>query len=219
MSKVVIFGIRDFAELAYYYLTHDSNHQVCAFCVNEEYLPDQKEFFGLPVVSLEQVETVFSPQEYCFFAPMSGHKMNRSRAAIYHEIKRKGYTCISYISSKVSRFNNTIGENCFILEDNTLQPFTNIGNNVVLWSGNHIGHHGRIHDHVMFTSHVVMSGHCIVEPYSFFGVNATLRDGITIAEGSLIAMSASVTASTEPWNIYKGVPAKKTGVSSKDINF
>ncbi|WP_245213936.1 hypothetical protein [Rhodoferax sp. AJA081-3] len=64
---------------------------------------------------------------------------------------------------------NEIGENCFILEDNTLQPFTKIGNNVILWSGNHIGHHGEIHDHVTFTSHVVMSGHCSIGPYSFLG--------------------------------------------------
>jgi acetyltransferase-like isoleucine patch superfamily enzyme len=74
-----------------------------------------------------------------------------------------------------------------------------------------------IKDHVLFTSHVVLSGHCIVESYSFFGVNATIRDGLHIAEGSLIAMGACVIRDTEPWGIYKGNPAKKGEGSSKDL--
>ncbi|RZK16425.1 MAG: sugar O-acyltransferase, partial [Flavobacterium sp.] len=102
-----------------------------------------------------------------------------------------------------------IGDNCFILEDNTIQPFTSIGNNVVLWSGNHIGHHGMIKDHVSFTSHVVMSGHCVIEENCFLGVNATLRDGINLAKGTLVAMAAAITKNTEEWGVYVGNPAKK----------
>ena len=66
----------------------------------------------------------------------------------------------------------TVGENSFILEANTLQPFVNIGNDVVLWSGNHIGHHSIISDHVFFTSHVVLSGNCVVGSNCFLGVNS-----------------------------------------------
>jgi sugar O-acyltransferase (sialic acid O-acetyltransferase NeuD family) len=151
---------------------------------------------------------------------MSEQGMNRQREEVYLRIKALGYSMISYVSSKATVFPHAeIGENCFILEDNTIQPFTPIGNNVVLWSGNHIGHHGIIKDHVFFTSHVVLSGHCTVEPYCFFGVNATIRNALTIAEGSLISMSASVVKDTEPWGIYKGVPAKKARVSSKDLKF
>jgi len=140
---------------------------------------------------------------------MTARGMNRMRENIYNQAKAKGYKLISYVSSKATRFNNEIGENCFILEDNTLQPFTNIGNNVVLWSGNHIGHHGIIKDHVFFTSHIVLSGHCVVEPYCFFGVNATIRDYMHLAEGTLVGMSASVTKNTEAWGVYIGNPAKK----------
>ena len=43
------------------------------------------------------------------------------------------------------------GDNCFILEDNTIQPFVRIGNNVTLWSGNHIGHDSVIDDHCFIT--------------------------------------------------------------------
>jgi acetyltransferase-like isoleucine patch superfamily enzyme len=145
--------------------------------------------------------------------------MNLPREKVYLDIKAKGYPLISYVSSKATVCHNQIGENCFILEDNTLQPFTTIGNNVVLWSGNHIGHHGVIKDHVCFTSQVVLSGHCIVEPYCFFGVNATIRDGLTIAEGTFVAMAAAVVKNTEAWGVYRGNPAEKAKLSSKDLKF
>ena len=220
MAKVIIFGVQDFAQLAKFYLQHDSEHEVVAFSVHEPYLPEGRTFEGLPVVAFESVEQRYPPSDFRFFAPMSPSHMNKLRETVYHQIRQKGYEMISYVSSKATVFPEAIiGDNCFILEDNTIQPFTSIGNNVVLWSGNHIGHHGIIKDHVSFTSHVVLSGHCVVESFSFFGVNATIRDGIHIAEGSFIAMSAAVTKDTEPWGVYKGNPAKKSETLSKDLEF
>ena len=207
-NKVVVFGINDLAELTHWYLTNDSNYEIVAFTVNEEYM-SVTEFKGLPVVPFEELEKLYPPTEYLFFAPMTGTKMNNNRKRIYEEGKKKGYNYISYISSKATICGNKIGENCFILEDNTLQPFTEIGNNVVMWSGNHIGHHGKIEDHVFFTSHVVLSGHCHVKERAWFGVNSTIRDGLTIGEGSLIAMGAVITKSTEQDGLYMGAPAKK----------
>ncbi|GAB3568157.1 acetyltransferase [Spirosoma luteolum] len=199
----------DTAELAHFYLTHDSEHEVAAFTVSRDYMNEQTSFKGLPLVAFEDVQDLFSPREYKFFAPMTGRNMNRNREKIYLDAKAKGYEFISYISSKATLFGNEIGENCFILEDNTIQPFTTIGNNVVLWSGNHIGHHGRINDHVFFTSHVVMSGHCTIGSYSFFGVNSTIRDYLNIAQGTFLAMASAVYKDTEEWGVYLGNPGKK----------
>lgn len=217
IKKVIIFGTQDFAELAHYYLKTDSDYEVVAFCVNKIYMPSQNELLGLPIVAFENVNEIYPPGDYNFFAPMSPTKMNKDREKVYFEIKEKGYSLISYISSKATLFQNEIGDNCFVLENNTIQPFTKIGNNVVLWSGNHIGHHSEIKDHVMFTSHVVLSGHCMVESYCTLGVNATIRDGITLKEGTFVAMGASVIKSTEAWGLYKGSPAVKSEKSTKEL--
>ena len=211
MAKVVIFGLLDTAELAHYYLEHDSEHEVVAFTVNKAYKTADT-FRGLPVVDFEDIETTYPKEDYSLFAPMTAKKMNTLREEVYHKGKSLGYHFISYISSKATIFDNAIGENCFILEDNTIQPFTKIGNNVVLWSGNHIGHHGEIKDHVFFTSHVVMSGHCVIESNCFFGVNATIRDYSYLAKGTLLSMGACLTKqTTEEWGVYVGSPAKKLG--------
>jgi hypothetical protein len=68
MAKIIVFGVLDTAELAHYYLTHDSEHEVVAFAVNRQYI-EQDTFHSLPVVAFEDVETIFPPSEYHFFAP------------------------------------------------------------------------------------------------------------------------------------------------------
>lgn len=220
MADVVIFGVKDFASLAHFYLRHDSPHRVVAFTVHREFLPDSREFEGLPVVPFEELEERFPPDRVSAFAPMSHRKMNRVRREIFEAFKSRGYPLLSYVSSRATKFpEGKIGENCFVLEDNTIQPFATIGDNVVVWSGNHIGHHSAVRDHVFITSHVVISGHCDVGAHSFLGVNATLKDQVTLGEGTLIGMSAIITKNTEPWSLYKADQTRASKVSSADIDF
>ena len=142
MAKVIIFGIEDFASLAHFYLKNDSPHEIVAFSVGEKFLPKVQEFEGLPIVPFEGVEKSFSPNDYCFFAPMSYRKMNRLRSQVYIGIKSKGYKMINYInSSAVIAQETKIGDNCFILERVVIQPFVEIGNNVMIWSGSQVSHH------------------------------------------------------------------------------
>jgi sugar O-acyltransferase (sialic acid O-acetyltransferase NeuD family) len=220
MADVVIFGVKDFASLAHFYLKHDSPHKVVAFTVHREYLPAPAEFEGLPVIPFEEIQDRFPPEQVSAFAPLSHRKMNRLREGVYNELRSKGYPLISYVSSRATLFPGTpIGDNCFILEDNTIQPFVTIGDNTVIWSGNHIGHHSVIGSHVFITSHVVISGHCHIGEHCFLGVNATLKDQITLAEGTLIGMGANITKSTEPWSLYKADATKASKISSADIDF
>lgn len=214
MKKVIIFGCEQFAQLANYYLTETPNeYDIIAFTVHKDYRNNDT-IFNKPLIDFENIENIYPPSEYYLFAPMSGKGLNKIREKIYNEGKEKGYEFISYISKYARVFTKNIGENCFILENNIIQPFTQIGNNCVLWSGNHIGHHSIIKDHVFITSHVVISGNCIIEKYCWLGVNSTLKNNLKINEGSLISMSACVLKDTDPYFIYIGVPAKPKGISN-----
>lgn len=218
MAKVVLFGLRDVAELAHYYLTHDSEHEIVAFCVTQEYLPENKRHKSLPVVDLSDVEKIYPPNEFSFFAPLSPAKMNTLREELYYKIKNKGYNFISYVSSKVQMFNTEIGENCFIQEGNTFHPFSKVGNNVMIWSDNTLAHHCDIKDHVTITSNVVVGGNCIIEENSFLGLSSTIRNGITIKKATLVGMATLISKNTEEWSVYMGNPAKKIGKNiSKSI--
>lgn len=216
MNKLIIFGDKDLAQLANFYINIEKKYEIECFTVHKKYLSKQT-FCDKPVVPFEDIENKFSPKEYKMFAPLTGVKMNTVRTDIYKEGKNKGYEFISYVSPKSTNFASKIGENCFIFEDNTLQPFTEIGNNVVLWSGNHIGHHSIIRDNVFFTSHVVLSGHCNVGENSWFGVNSTIRDYTKIGKYSLIAMGSLITKNTDENGFYMGNPAKKQEKASLEV--
>jgi sugar O-acyltransferase (sialic acid O-acetyltransferase NeuD family) len=150
--------------------------------------------------------------------PISFKQMNRLRAARYEEAKAWGYRFVSYVSSKATTWPGfTCGDNCFILEDNTIQPFVHIGNDVVMWSGNHIGHHSVIKDHVTITSQVVVSGHCTIGPYCFLGVNATIRDETVVAEGTLVGAGAVILRDTKKWELYKAEPTKPAQIRSDQL--
>jgi sugar O-acyltransferase (sialic acid O-acetyltransferase NeuD family) len=213
MSKVIIFGNKDFAQLAHFYLENDSPHKVSGFTLDREYIHESS-FLNLPVIDFENIEKSYPPDEYMLFIPMSPMKVNQIRAQKYLEAKKKGYSLISYVSSKASYYNTPVGDNCFILENNVIQPFCKIGNNVMMWSGNHIGHHSIINDHCFFTSHVVVSGHVTVGEYSFFGVNATLRDGIDIGKSSVIGAGALILENTEEHGVYPGIKTEKSKIPS-----
>lgn len=207
-KKLIIIGTGETAHLAYEYFTHDSEYEVIAFSVNKEYLKEN-EFLSLPVVAFEDVEKHYPASDYFAFVALAGTHLNRDRTKMYKKTKDKGYKIASYISTKAFVWHNvSIGENCFILEDNTLQPFTTVGNNVVMWSGNHLGHRSVINDNCFITSHCVISGFCEVGEYSFLGVNCTVADTVKIAKDNFIAMGAAVTKSTEENKMYAGLPAK-----------
>lgn len=201
MSNVVIFGTGSFAQVAHFLLTHDSDHEVVAFTVNESHLAEQ-ELMGLPVVAFEEIERQFPPDAFTMLVAVGYKDVNKLRATFYAEAKSKGYELISYISSKCTFWGETVGDNCFIFEDNTIQPFVQIGNNVVMWSGNHIGHHAAIGDHCFVASHVVVSGHVSVGSYSFLGVNATIRDNISIGEACIIGAGALIMKSTADYSVH-----------------
>ncbi|HEV7699983.1 MAG TPA: acetyltransferase [Pyrinomonadaceae bacterium] len=207
-QQLIIIGDGETAELAYEYFTHDSPYTVAGFAVESAY-KTKDEFFGLPVVDLEEIEAHYPPAEYDAFAAISYTQLNRVRERLFNALKAKGYTCASYVSSRAFVWHNVeIGENCFIFENNVIQYKVKIGNNVVLWSGNHIGHQSVIRDNVFISSHVVVSGYCDVGEYSFLGVNSSVANDVVIARDNLIAMGAVIHKSTEPRKIYKGNPAR-----------
>lgn len=207
-KKVVIFGTGDVGELAHFYFTRDSPYEVVAFSADGKYI-EAKEFLGLPLVPFERIEELYPPGEFSMFVALSYKNVNKGRAEKYYEAKRKGYELVSYVCTKSVYWDDlSIGDNCFIFENQTIQPFVKIGNNVTMWSGNHIGHSSVIGDHCFITSHVVVSGHVTIEPYCFLGVNCTIRDGITIAKECVIGAGATVVKNTEPGGVYIGKAAE-----------
>ena len=152
------------------------------------------------------------------FVALSYARMNKLRAEKYDRAKRNGYELASYVSSRCSFLtDHPVGDNCFILEDNTIQPFVQIGSDVTLWSGNHIGHDAVIEDHCFLASHIVVSGYVRIRNNCFIGVNATLRNSITIAPETLIGAGAVIMKDTVEKGVYLPQRAKLFEKQSDEI--
>jgi len=217
-KKVVIFGTGDYAQVADAYLSEDSPHEVVAFTVNREYLQGS-ELSRRPVVAFEELETLFPPGEFAMLVAIGFSGVNRARADICRQCKERGYELISYVCSRATTWSDLyVGENTFVFEDNVIQPFVKIGNNVVLWSGNHIGHHVVIGDNCFITSHVVISGGTEIGHSCFLGVNATIRDHITIAPSTVIGAGAIIMKNTEEEDVYIAPRTEKSGRKSSELN-
>jgi sugar O-acyltransferase (sialic acid O-acetyltransferase NeuD family) len=215
MAKIIIFGTQDIAQLANFYFTSDSKHEVVAFAVNEKYLKI-KEFEGKPVVAFETIIETYPPSAYMMFVAMSYKNLNKLRTEKYLEAKAKGYQLVSYVSSACTFLSSfDVGDNSLILENNTIQPYVKIGSNVIIWSGNHIGHHSVIDDHSFISSHVVISGRCHIKSGCFLGVNSTIANNIVIEKNCIIGSGAVITAGTEEDAVY--VPPKTVKLNKKSF--
>ena len=218
MADLVIFGTGDIARLAHHYFSTDSPHRVVAFTVDAAY-KTADQFQGLPVVPFDEVRAAFPPAAHHMFVAMSYAKMNQVRAAKYAAAKALGYELASYVSSRCSFLSQfPHGDNCFVLEDNTVQPFVTLGSNVTLWSGNHIGHDAVIGDHCFVSSHVVISGHVHVGTHCFLGVNSTIRNNVTLGDHTLVGAGALIMKNTAPHSVYVATRTDKFGKTSDQVD-
>ena len=188
MKKLIIFGNGEFASIAKYYF---SERKIESFCIDDKFLKE-KNFEGLPLIGHSELLKI-DKNEYDIFVALSYKKMNEVRKKKYLELKTLGYKFASFIhnSSYVSDFAK-IGENCFILENQTIQRNVQIGNNVFMWSSNHIGHNSKVGDHNYISSHVIISGNCEIGNSCFFGVNSSVKDFTKIGNSCLISMGADI---------------------------
>jgi sugar O-acyltransferase (sialic acid O-acetyltransferase NeuD family) len=219
VSDVVLFGLGDFARVARVYLAEDSPHEVVAFTANERYI-ENGELDGLPVVPFEGLVETHPPQQCSMFVAIGFSGVNRARREVYEQCKQLGYELITYVNSRATYWGELqIGDNCFVFEENVIQPNVRIGNDVILWSGNHIGHDSTIEDHVFIASHAVVSGNVTIGESSFVGVNATFRDAITVAPRCIIGAGALIMKDTAEGAVYSVRGTEPLDKKSWDLNF
>lgn len=207
-TELVIIGDGETAELAHDYFVNDSTYIVVGFSAEQAYMR-HKTLLGLPVVAFEEIEHVFDPQKVAAFVAVSYTRFNRLRSRLFNLAKAKGYRLCSYISPQATIGSNVeIGENCFILENVTIQRSAKIGDNVIIWSGSSIAHQSIVKANVFVASHVAVSGFCKIGENSFLGVNSCTVDCIKIARDCIVGAGAVVVQDTTEGRVYVGNPAK-----------
>lgn len=215
-KKLLIFGNDIMGKLMHYYFSRDSEYQVVAFTVDEKY-KNADSYLGLPIVSFENIETSFSPNEYCVFIAIGPSKMNTNREAKFREAKNKGFQCANYISPNAS-CNSEIGENNFIGDMAVINPFVKIGNNNLIW------------EHCIVSADSIIENNCYLSPNSSVGTFATIKNNsivgagsvvktsVIVAEKTLIGASCYISTNTKPMGVYGEKNSILYGCISDKIN-
>jgi sugar O-acyltransferase (sialic acid O-acetyltransferase NeuD family) len=215
MARVVVFGCGQGADTAFRYLSRDSPHEICAFTVDAAFMGEAS-FHGRPVVDYESVVERYPPDVYEMFVPLGFQRMNGLRAAKYLDAKAKGYRFISYVNSRHYSLEGVkVGENCFILDHQIFNLDVSIGDNVTIWSGNHIGDRTSIGNHVWISSHVTLSGDVEVGDWCFLGVNASVSNRVRLAPRTFVGASVLIGQDTVEGGVYVAPSPKVVPMSSE----
>ena len=213
-KKLIIVGDSAFAEIAHEYFEADSEYEVVGFSVERSFLK-RNQMRGLPVIAFEDLELHFDSTTHYIYVATVYTQLNRLRTRLAIAAKTKGYKLASYVSSKAFVWRNVeLGEHCFIFENNTIQPFVKIESNVVVWSGNHIGHHSTIRRNCFISSQVVISGFCEIGENSFLGVNSTLANNIEIGKDNWIGPNITIMRSTDSGSLFKAEQPEVAKISA-----
>ncbi len=218
-KSLLIVGTGPFAQVAALYFEEFGGYQVIGFACHDRFRTSEK-IYGKDLFAIEDLPSSLAPSNVEVFVAIGYGKMNSMREAVFKEFENLGYKFSSFVHPNVKIWPGSfIGRNVFVFEDNTIQPFTSIGDNSILWSGNHIGHHSAIGSHCFISSHVVISGNCKVGKNVFIGVNATLHDGLNIGDFCLIGAGAVISKDTKEREVYVPVSTKPFPKTSDQIGF
>jgi sugar O-acyltransferase (sialic acid O-acetyltransferase NeuD family) len=213
----VIFGVGELGQLAHYYFTHDSSRTIAGFAVDPDYTAAES-IGGLPLVSFDRITDRFPPSDYDCFVAIGYTALNAARADKCARLKALGYNLASYVSTRASVWPDLIvGDNCFIMEGNVIQPFVRIGNNVIIWANSLISHHVQIGDNVFIASEVTISGGVTIEDNCFIGVNATIRERVNIGRNCIVGAGALILKEARAEAAYMATETKDSGIPSKRL--
>lgn len=173
-ARAIVFGTGNFARVLAHYLSHD----LSAFVVDEPFRATPT-LLGKPVLVWSEI----GPADGPLFAAVGYSNRNRNREAVFARARAAGFRQPGL---------GGVNEGTFVFPGVILEPYVEIGVNVVLWAGAHVAHDTVIGDHVFVSPQATIGGNCRIGERSFIGLNATLRDGITIGAECIIGAGAVV---------------------------
>jgi sugar O-acyltransferase (sialic acid O-acetyltransferase NeuD family) len=215
-KKIVLFGAGQGADTARRYFESDTPHRIVGHIVDRAFLPAGRGTTALPTAAVEDAIATFPPESVLAFVALGAEDMNSLRVEKYALLKRLGYRFATYVhSSNLVADRCQIGENCLILENQSINFDTVIGNNVVIWSGCQIGDRSRIGDHVFMASHVVVNGDVVVGERCFLGSNANISDGAKLGARSFIGGNALISGDTREDSVHIVEATPAAGIDSR----
>lgn len=216
MKKILIAGNAITAEIICAYLSRDARYQVVGLAVDDAYA-SQGGVEGYTTVGLSEAVRAFPPDTHSVIMAMGYNDLNRTREAMFTQLKALGYNVETYIHPDAGVYTNRpLGEGCVVLPGAVIEPNAQIGANTMVWSNVTVAHHSSVGDHCWLGAGTVISGQAKVLHNTFLGVNCTVVNDVTVGEFNIIGAAAMVSRSTAPSSVHLARSAEPFRYSSQD---
>ena len=111
--------------------------------------------------------------------------------------------------SAVIADNAELGEGIQVVGGVVINPFAEVGCDVILNTSCTVDHDCRIGDHAFLGPGVHLGGEVEVGEMVLLGLGAIVLPGAKIGEGAVVGAGAVVTKDVEAWTMVVGVPARR----------
>jgi sugar O-acyltransferase (sialic acid O-acetyltransferase NeuD family) len=200
MKDLYIFGVASFAEMAHYYFATEGDQKVVGFVVDDQ-MVEETRFCGKPIIPKSEFLQSLPASRASIFVAIGYSNRGRSRLAIIEQFAKRGYGFASFVSKNAYLASGNAGvstNHVFILENNVVQAFSSVARDVVMWSGNHLGHHSILEQGVFISSHVAVASGTVIGARTFLGLGSVVFENLEIGEECLIGGGAVVNTSLAP---------------------
>ena len=211
-KSLIIYGLGKFAEYAAYVFDKDSDYNVEAFCIEEEFF-DEKNQMEKPLIKFENIESTYPPKNHQVYIAVGN---NEIRKRLFFELRSKKYNLATYISSKSRYWENLeVGENVFIDEGCSFQPFVKINDNAILFTTD-LGHHTEIGAHSLLSGSKT-GGNVKIGSNCYIGLNASIKQNIRIADNTVVGMGCVIERDTMLNDVYSNKSTIKRKINSLQL--
>lgn len=218
MSKVIIFGAKDFEKRLKYYIDNFTNDTVSCFCVDKEYLQYTK-WCNCPVVSTEKLESLYHVSCYKVLVGIGYKNMNEVRKEKCKEFKEKGYELYNLIHRDAFVDPSVkMGGSNIILAKVVIDYNVEIGEGNIVEIGTNIAHECKIGNYNYVSPGVVLGGKVRMKDCCFLGLNSTIRSAITLNDKVLVGAGAFVNETVLAEKVLVPHKSKELNYTSKEMN-
>lgn len=202
MEKLIIVGTSTNARHVYEFVKDYNLFDIIGFAVNEKYRVSNS-FKGLPVYSLETLDTFFDKNEIKLFVAVLWNHLNADRRNIYETLSKEGWQFANLISPKSSIRGVIKGTNVWVHDNVVIQNDAIIGNNVAIMAFTIIGAESVIEDHCFFGARSTLGGESRIGEQSFIGINCTVFDGTTVGKKCILGACTAIKRNVPDFTLCK----------------
>lgn len=203
MTDVVVFGTGDMSEAMLVYLERHSDLNVVGFTLDAKYRKDDS-YKGKPLVDWEDLERHYPPEQVQLFGPVTYRQMNTLRRDRFNAGKARGYRYASFIHPGAHVYAQSVGEHCIVMENSVLQPYSTLGDNCIIWSFNHIGHHSVVGAHVFMAGMGGVAGSAVVGDECYLGAFCGTGHQVKLGRGVALLNAAFAIKSQRDYAVLVG---------------